>query len=287
MDYTSVNGYVIDAQGRRQISNRDLANNVLGSDLDCTDLQNVINSLMYLIETKAGLVGDADDDTLVAKAIGKIVALALGAYVPTNTLTTFTSVSSSTLIDIPAWASRVELQVVGGGGAGASANAPTLSSESAYSGGGGGAGGFAWGIYAVSGGKQLTVTVGAGGQLEAAGGSSSVSYNGSTLLAANGGGGARFGVQGSSAGADGGTATGGTIANVTGNYGSDGQNGNNQLTGNGAAGPWGGNGRAGVAGGKDATGWGAGGGGTYAPPTTTRVWGGAGCQGVVLYRFLP
>lgn len=287
MDYTIANGYVSDARGRRQLANRDLANNVPGTDLDCTDLQNVINSLMYLIEAQAGLAGNADDDTLVAKAIAQLMASALKPYVPIGALTTFTPVPGSTSIVIPAWATRVELQVVGGGGAGSSANDPTLSSQSAYSGGGGGAGGFAWGVYAVSGGNQLTVTVGAGGQLEASGGSSSVSYNGSTLLSANGGDGAMFGVQGSSAGANGGTASGGTIANFTGNYGSDGQNGANQMTGNGAAGPWGGNGRAGVAGGKDATGWGAGGGGTYAPPTTTRVWGGAGFQGIVLYRFLP
>ncbi|AQS87900.1 hypothetical protein AA101099_1535 [Neoasaia chiangmaiensis NBRC 101099] len=192
-------------------------------------------------------------------------------------------------LNVPAWASRVELRAIGGGGGGSTSNAATPTGGS-FSGSGGGSGGDAWGVYDVSAATPggLDVTVGAGGAALATGGTTLVSYGGQTLLQAAGGApGSFFSSQGS-AGGGGGAASGGTIWNLSGGWGGDGQSGESTFAGYGADGPWGGGGRCGADAGMPATKYGAGGGGAYAVSATGAVSpGGAGYRGCVLYRFLP
>lgn len=71
-------------------------------------------------------------------------------------------VANDTSLSVPAWATRVELRVIGGGGGGASSSSTLLTGS--FSGGGGGGGGDAWGIYGVSptSGGVLGVTIGRG-----------------------------------------------------------------------------------------------------------------------------
>ncbi|QDH16775.1 glycine-rich domain-containing protein [Swingsia samuiensis] len=197
-------------------------------------------------------------------------------------------VETGVSVSIPAWANRVELRVIGGGGGGASSS--SISLKGSFSGAGGGAGGDAWGIYHVNttDGGLLEVSVGYGGTTEQAGGTSLVTYNGQTLLQANGGQGGSFYAPSGSAGASGGTALGGNIWNQIGTFGGDGQAGDACFSGNGGDGPWGGGGRCGANGGRDATRFGSGGGGAYTTVTEgTQSKGGAGYGGCVMYRFLP
>lgn len=199
-----------------------------------------------------------------------------------------TLVTGNGSVSVPAWASRVELRVIGGGGGGAASQATTTASS--FSGAGGGGGGDAWGIYAVSPtqGNGLVITVGNGGVSEQTGGTSLVSYNGQTLLQAEGGQGGTFYSTTGSAGGAGGNASGGTVWNQSGTCGGDGQCNAYTFSGYGGDGPWGGAGRCGNQGGRNATRYGAGGGGSYSAATDGTVSsGGSGYQGCVLYRFLP
>lgn len=75
MDYTTAPNHVIDANGRRQLADRDLLNNVPGTAAVVRDMNGPINELMYLIE-QAGLEGNASDDTLVVQAIRKLLVAA-------------------------------------------------------------------------------------------------------------------------------------------------------------------------------------------------------------------
>ncbi|MBS1086616.1 glycine-rich domain-containing protein, partial [Gluconobacter sphaericus] len=142
-------------------------------------------------------------------------------------------------VPVPAWASRVELRVIGGGGGGAASQ--SMTTAGAFSGAGGGGGGDAWGIYAVSPtqGNGLAITVGSGGGSEQTGGTSLVSYNGQTLLQAEGGQGGAFYSTIGSAGGVGGNASGGTIWNQSGTSGGDGQCNAYTFSGYGGDGPWG------------------------------------------------
>ncbi|GAN89441.1 hypothetical protein Gbfr_006_009 [Gluconobacter frateurii M-2] len=197
-------------------------------------------------------------------------------------------VANDTSLSIPAWATRVELRVIGGGGGGASSSSTLLTGS--FSGAGGGGGGDAWGIYGVSptSGGALGLTIGRGGASEQTGGTSLVSYNGQTLLQASGGHGGFFYDTTGSAGGDGGTASGGTIWNQTGSWGGDGQSNASTFAGYGGDGPWGGGGRCGNQVGRDGTRFGAGGGGSYSAAVEgTPTAGGSGFSGCVMYRFLP
>lgn len=197
-------------------------------------------------------------------------------------------VTGDTSLSVPAWATRVELRVIGGGGGGASSSSTTLSGS--FSGGGGGGGGDAWGIYAVSAtiSSALGITIGQGGTAEQTGGTSLVSYKGQTLLQASGGHGGFFYDNTGSAGGDGGTASGGTLWNQTGSWGGDGQSNISTFAGYGGDGPWGGGGRCGNQAGRDGTRFGAGGGGSYsAAADGNKAMGGTGFQGCIMYRFLP
>lgn len=189
--------------------------------------------------------------------------------------------ASSGSVTVPNYARSIEAQVVGGGGGGS--NCITTGLATSTSGGGGGAGGFAWGVYAVTPGASLNMSVGAGGIAGVAGASTFITG----LLTATGGGGAVFQSASNAAGAAGGVGSGGTVMNNGGSYGSDGQSGTFIFAGDGGAGPWGGAGRAGALGGLNATGYGSGGGGAY-DPTFSGVLkaGGSGFSGIILYRWL-
>ncbi len=119
--------------------------------------------------------------------------------------------SSSGTFTVPAGVFNIFVRVWGAGGAGGT------SSDGNYPGGGGGGGGYGEGIYAVTPGASISVTIGAGG-VGGPGGSTSVG----TLLTATGG---NLGEAGS-AGGIGGGATGGTVAGaplgLIGNSGSNG-----------------------------------------------------------------
>ncbi|MBR0560326.1 glycine-rich domain-containing protein [Neokomagataea anthophila] len=195
---------------------------------------------------------------------------------------------ANTSLQVPQWATSVELRVIGGGGGGAAST--TTSVNGSLSGSGGGAGGDAWGVYAVdpSNSAPLVVTIGQGGSSGQTGGTTLMTYQGRVLLQANGGQGGSFYSPTGSAGGSGGSASGGTVWNQTGSTGADGQCGALVFAGCGGSGPWGGAGRSGSQGGRPATHYGAGGGGAYSVSTEgLPSLGGAGYQGCVLYRFLP
>lgn len=199
-------------------------------------------------------------------------------------------------ITVPTWASRIEVQAVGGGGGGA--NCSATSSSQQYSGPGGGAGGYVHGVYSVAPGATLSGYVGAAGGSQQSGGATSLSSGGTALFTCNGGQGGAWATGGTVAGpgADGGTATGGNIVNERGGPGGDGQIGGTQLLGNGGSSYFGGGGRAAshgnvaVAGGNipaNSPSYGAGGGGAYDVNFSgTTYYGGGGGVGLLLYRFL-
>lgn len=194
---------------------------------------------------------------------------------------------ASQILTIPAWASHVELRVIGAGGGGASSSAVSAESGS-FSGGGGGAGGDAWGIYRVDPhhSAALSVTIGLGGGPDNRGGTSFVTYDGTLLLSAEGGAAGQFTGPQNASGGSGGSATGGTLWSLYGGCGSDGQAGTYVFAGNGADGPWGGAGSAGALLGHNATKYGAGGGGAYGARAEGQTsLGGRGFQGCVIYRF--
>ena len=188
---------------------------------------------------------------------------------------TFTS--SANLV-VPNFVQRMKVRLCGGGGGGGAG-------ASNQGGGGGGGGGYSEGIFAVSPGQTIGVTVGVGG----AGGVSNGSISGSgaasafgSFLAATGGSG------GSSAalyspGGNPGSGSGG-LFNTGGGYGSDGNSGNIVCPGNGGASAFGGGGRAAANGGnyqQNALAAGSGGGGCYSAPGN----GGSGAAGIVIVEY--
>ncbi len=196
------------------------------------------------------------------------------------------ALTTSQTFTVPAGVTRVKATVVGGGGGGAYAATTTYQADYS-SGGGGGAGGAAIGVYSVTPGNQITVTVGSGG----AGGTNS-NYNGAAggsssfgnYCSATGGAGAGYTNSGaSSPGASGGSGTGGQI-NITGGMGCDGLNLPFSGFGNGGASIFGGGGRAGAGSGIAGHAYGAGGGGAYQNSTTTNT-GGAGAAGIVIVEW--
>lgn len=105
-----------------------------------------------------------------------VTAVLAGYQTTTNSLSTIATFNSSSSFTVPAGVTKVRVQVWGAGGSGGG------STNQAYPGGGGGAGGYGTGVYPVTPGQVIPVTVGIGGAA-AAGGSSSFG----TLLTANGG----------------------------------------------------------------------------------------------------
>lgn len=171
---------------------------------------------------------------------------------------------------------RIKVTLTGGGGGGGNAQATSLS-QTAF-GAGGGAGATAITTFNITDITNFTVTIGAGGAAQNAGGSST--FNGVT--AGNGGAGSGNATPANAPGGSGGTASGGQT-NIGGGFGSDGQLGSYYSFGNGGASYWGGGGRAGSGGGIKATAYGSGGGGAYdtALSGTTKA-GGAGMSGVCI-----
>lgn len=137
-----------------------------------------------------------------------------GGQVPTTTIVLNTA--DGGVWTPPPGVYSVLVQAVGGGGGGA--NALAAASRSGVSGGGGGAGGYAEGQYAVTPGQGISYSVGAGGTAEQDGGMTSFG----TFLTCTGGSGANFSTIATSVGGAGGTATGGTIMNISGGNGTDG-----------------------------------------------------------------
>lgn len=182
---------------------------------------------------------------------------------------------------------QVRIIAIGGGGGGANCQAGSPVASNNCSGAGGGAGAYVEGIYAiVPSTGTLAIVVGAGGGPQATGGATTVTGTG-VAISAGGGVGAVFQGTASSAGAAGGTGTGGNITNQTGGFGTDGQSSAFVFAGDGASGPFGGAGRAGARGvafaGQAA---GAGGGGTYDAALSGTVFnGGSGAGGIVIVQW--
>jgi hypothetical protein len=184
---------------------------------------------------------------------------------------------------VPAGVSRVRVRAIGGGGGGGG-------NTTQGGGGGGGGGGYAEGVFSVSPGQVIAVTVGQGGAGGAnnagsaagnSGASGGASSFGAMLSAAGGlgGQGALSGGQGDSG--PGGGGAGGTL-NMTGGAGNAGSNaGGAGFGGFGGAAAGGGGGGAASSGlpsaGAVPGGGGAGGGGNYA--------GAAGARGVVIVEY--
>jgi hypothetical protein len=196
---------------------------------------------------------------------------------------TMQSFAASGTFVVPAGVTQVRVRAIGGGGGGGG-------NTGSGGGGGGGGGGYAEGVFAVSPGQAIAVTVGVGG----AGGSNASGSSGGNsgghgvassfgaMLSAAGG----LGGQGSLAGGQGDSGQGGSGAggalNMTGGAGNAGSNaGGSGFGGAGGGGAGGGGGGAASSGlpsaGAVPGGGGAGGGGNYA--------GAAGARGVVIVEF--
>ena len=152
--------------------------------------------------------------------------------------------ASSTTFVVPNLVQRLKIRLCAGGGGGG-AGAPN------QGGGGGGAGGYSEGIFAVSPGQAIGVTVGGGGGGGPAGstvaGTGGISAFGSLINATPGAGGRS--AQLYSPGGDPGSGYGGTIC-IAGGYGGDGNAGTIFFPGNGGASAFGGGGRGAANGGN-------------------------------------
>lgn len=73
VDFTQSDGFVTDAQGRRQYANQDDAALVKGTEIDATDHNEVRNELVYLV-AQSGLNPSNEDLTQVYQAVQKLVA---------------------------------------------------------------------------------------------------------------------------------------------------------------------------------------------------------------------
>lgn len=73
VDFTQSDGFVTDAQGRRQYANRDDEALVKGTEIDATDHNEVRNELVYLV-SQAGMSPSNKDLTQVYQAVQKLVA---------------------------------------------------------------------------------------------------------------------------------------------------------------------------------------------------------------------
>jgi hypothetical protein len=186
-------------------------------------------------------------------------------------------IGSSGNFPVPAGVSYVKLIVTGGGGGGSNCSSTTQGANYS-SGGGGGAGGTAIGIFSVTAGQIIPISIGIGGSGNGVnGGTTTVSG----FCSALGGTGASFPTPNGSAGGSPGVGYGGQL-NLYGGYGSDGQSGAFTGMGNGGASYWGGGARAGAVTGLSSNVPGAGGGGAY---NSTSGTGGAGGNGLVMIEY--
>lgn len=184
---------------------------------------------------------------------------------------------------VPAGVTKVKARVLGGGGGGGG-------NTSTGGGGGGGGGAYGEGIYSVTPGQVVSVTVGGGGGGGPNNGGTASANNGAsggtssfgTLLSATGGGGGGGSLSGGQGDAgQGGTASGGSV-NMAGGCGNAGYNGGASgfggIGGSAAHGGGGGGASSGLPRpGGGPGGGGAGGGGNYA--------GAAGAAGLVVVEY--
>jgi hypothetical protein len=185
--------------------------------------------------------------------------------------------TSGTLV-VPNGVAQAKVTVVGGGGGGGGAD------NTGWQGGGGGAGGFTQGVFSLTPGQQVSITVGSGGAGEgpgATGGTGGTSSFGACCSATGGQGGGSS--KTNAAGGSGGMGYGGAL-NFGGGMGGDAYFGT-YFPGNGAPGPWGGGGRAaGALAGFNGQAPGAGGGGVYGGPSASQS-GGSGAAGIVIVEY--
>jgi hypothetical protein len=192
-----------------------------------------------------------------------------------NNIQSFTSSGS---FAVPDGTAQVRVRLVGGGGGGSPSSATQAGS-------GGGAAGYAEGIYSVTPGQVIAVTVGAGGSGQAAssgiGGAWGLASSFGSYCSATGGNGGTLGSN-VSPGGDGGIGSGGQI-NIEGGIGSDAMPAGNGWGGCGGASYFGGGGRAATVASSVQTGHapGSGGGGGYLVPCAS----GAGGNGLVIVEY--
>jgi hypothetical protein len=145
MDRINGTGTILNGAGKRIFQNQNLAFGISGTELDAgffTDLQEEL--VAGLIE-KSGQTPGAGSDLQVYSAILTMFCAPQQLVLATTTLT------------VPAWAYRMEFEIVGGGGGGSAAT--TASQRGA----GGGGGGRARGLVNVTPGSSIIATIGAGG----------------------------------------------------------------------------------------------------------------------------
>jgi len=210
---------------------------------------------------------------------------------PTGALLNIQRITSTGTYTKTAGTNTVMIELAGGGGAGG--GAPATGASQVSVGGGGSAGGYVRHLGLASAFTGLTATIGAAGagNSGAAGGAGGNTTLGT--LTANGGNGGISGTAGSSSNgnnsASGGTASGGSLMNVTGQQGgpSAGIFGSAVIVGVGAPHHLGSGGNNGIsATGGAATGFGAGGGGTFQTASSGALTGGAGAGGVaIIWEF--
>ena len=192
-----------------------------------------------------------------------------------NTMVSFTAAGSFV---VPAGVGQVRVRLVGGGGGGAPGS-------STQAGSGGGAGGYAEGVFSVTPGQTIPVTVGTGGSGQAASAGVGGGWGGAssfgTYCSATGGNGGALGTSVAPGGAGGG-GTGGQV-NLLGGLGGDGMPGGTGWGGYGGASYFGGGGRAATVSGSVQAGQapGSGGGGGYGGACAS----GAGANGIVIVEY--
>ncbi|HEE9886343.1 TPA: hypothetical protein R8G26_004924 [Citrobacter braakii] len=208
------------------------------------------------ILTYLGLVGG-----LASDAVGRLIGVKI--------------ITASTIYAATSGTKKVLAIITGGGGAGGSCSATTTGST--FSGAGGGAGGTCIGLLNLADATNKAITIGAGGEAELAGGSTTFAG-----MVAGGGGGSGYTSVTSTPGGTSGTATGG-IMNIPGGPGGDGQSGTYLISGMGGGSLWGTGGRSGQNAGISSIVYGAGGGGAYDTGFSgTKRNGGNGAPGVAV-----
>ena len=229
------------------------------------DWANAIQEEIGGVIEAGGFTLSKTDRTQLQQAIRAIAGKSIQVF---NASGTFT---------VPAFVTKIKGRVAGAGAGGSGSNGTTVC------GGGGGAGGYAEGIFTVTPGAVITITVGAGGAGGASGANSTAGGTSSIgALASATGGAATFtsGANGVGGGAPG-VGSGGAV-NLSGGSGNDGSASSAATgTGSGGASAFGGGGRAGSGSGIAGLSPGSGGGGAYSSAGS----GAAGAAGIVIVEW--
>lgn len=232
---------------------------------------NAVQEELVNIVMRGGLVPDKTDRTQVLRALSSLFT---GAW---------QSIRTTRDLLVPNWATQMAFILVGGGGAYCHSDGTNYQT---------GAGGAIEGQRPVAPGGTVNVVIGAGGESDTGGGSSSLAFGAEWVVTCTGGNpGLWYAPEGCSGG-EGGEAVGdenlGDIV-IASSCGGDGQYWNAVMfgNGNGAGGLWGGGGRAGTPYGLPGGGPGSGGGAYDTLARNIRFDGGRGANGILRYRFLP